>query len=896
MMGTGVGGQRRAADVTLASEGRPRLLVRDVLLSDGSTLRLQAPAAADFSDIKAFYDGLSPESRYFRFHGYGRTDAAARAAAEASGVDRLALMGRHDGRVVAVASYDGLREPGVAEVSFAVADDLQRHGIGTRMLEQLAAIAAERGIHRFDAEVLPDNQPMLGVFGHAGFAVRRRTSFGELTVSLDIRPTEAVRERIDERDHSAAVASLRPILAPASVAVAGAAAVPGNVGRAVLANIIGGGFQGVVTPVNHAGGAVCSMRAARSLGELEAPPDLVIIAASGDELLEFAADAAAIGARALVVMPAGFGEDGAASAEREEGLLEIVRGAGLRMVGPDSWGVLNTAAEVSLNTTFTGAIVRAGGLAIGSQWGGLGLLGHAAARQLGVSVFASVGDRADVSTNDLLEWCEEDERTAAVMLYVETFGNPEHFTRIARRVSRKKPILALKGRRSGVLARSEPLSDTAAALRGDAVAGALLHQAGVLRFRGGEELFDAAVFFESQPLPSGREIGIVSNSPRMATLGANACAAWGLQVGRPGQAGNPLVLGISAGPGEYAASIRQLLGDAGIDAVTVYYSDRLGGDPEAVLEAISAVSAGQPKPVVASVVRSDGQLPARTGPGVPNFLFPESCAAVLARAAERREWLSRPLGQPPHYPDLDGAAARALIAALLEREPAGGWLSLDEAEALLATHGIPVAASHGCRELERAVAVAGESGGPVALKADLAAPAHASDIGAVLLGLEGGPAVRSGWRELERRVLASGREWTGVIVQPLVPPGADMLVGTVNDPDLGSVIAVGLGGLQARLTESAAFRLPPVTDTEADELIDSAKGVAAELNGLRGSAPLDREALREFILRFTLLLAEVPEVAEADLNPVRCMTRGCLVLDMRLRIEHRRPIDRVKTW
>jgi len=895
-MGTGVGGQRRAADVTLASEGRPRLLVRDVLLSDGSTLRLQAPAAADFSDIKAFYDGLSPESRYFRFHGYGRTDAAARAAAEASGVDRLALMGRHDGRVVAVASYDGLREPGVAEVSFAVADDLQRHGIGTRMLEQLAAIAAERGIHRFDAEVLPDNQPMLGVFGHAGFAVRRRTSFGELTVSLDIRPTEAVRERIDERDHSAAVASLRPILAPASVAVAGAAAVPGNVGRAVLANIIGGGFQGVVTPVNHAGGAVCSMRAARSLGELEAPPDLVIIAASGDELLEFAADAAAIGARALVVMPAGFGEDGAASAEREEGLLEIVRGAGLRMVGPDSWGVLNTAAEVSLNTTFTGAIVRAGGLAIGSQWGGLGLLGHAAARQLGVSVFASVGDRADVSTNDLLEWCEEDERTAAVMLYVETFGNPEHFTRIARRVSRKKPILALKGRRSGVLARSEPLSDTAAALRGDAVAGALLHQAGVLRFRGGEELFDAAVFFESQPLPSGREIGIVSNSPRMATLGANACAAWGLQVGRPGQAGNPLVLGISAGPGEYAASIRQLLGDAGIDAVTVYYSDRLGGDPEAVLEAISAVSAGQPKPVVASVVRSDGQLPARTGPGVPNFLFPESCAAVLARAAERREWLSRPLGQPPHYPDLDGAAARALIAALLEREPAGGWLSLDEAEALLATHGIPVAASHGCRELERAVAVAGESGGPVALKADLAAPAHASDIGAVLLGLEGGPAVRSGWRELERRVLASGREWTGVIVQPLVPPGADMLVGTVNDPDLGSVIAVGLGGLQARLTESAAFRLPPVTDTEADELIDSAKGVAAELNGLRGSAPLDREALREFILRFTLLLAEVPEVAEADLNPVRCMTRGCLVLDMRLRIEHRRPIDRVKTW
>ena len=883
--------------MTLASEGGgARLLVRDVLLRDGATLRLQAPVPSDFEDIRAFYDGLSPESRHFRFHGYGRTDTVARAEAEASGVDRLALIGRHDGRVVTVASYDGLREPGAAEISLAVADDLQRHGIGTRMLEQLAALGAERGIHRFDAEVMPDNYPMIGVFGHAGFAVRRRTSFGELTVSLDITPTEAVRERIDERDHLAAVRSLRPILAPASVAVAGAAAVPGNVGRAVLANIIGGGFQGVVTPVNHAGGVVCSMRAARSMGELEVAPELVIIAAAGDELLEFAADAAANGAKAVVVIPADAEEEGAGSAGRDGRLLEIIRGAGLRMVGPHSWGVLNTAEQVSLNTTFTSASVRAGGLAIGSQSGGLGLLGHAAARQLGVSMFASVGDRADVSTNDLLEWCEQDERTAAVMLYVETFGNPQHFTRIARRVSRKKPILALKGRRSGGRARSEPRSDTAAALRGDAVADALLHQAGVLRFRGGEELFDAAVFFESQPLPSGREIGIVSNSPPLATLGANACTAWGLQVGQPSQARNPLVLGISAGPDEYAASIRQLLGDAGIDALTVYYSDRLGGDPEAVLEAISAVSAGQSKPIVASVVRPDGQLPARTGPGVPNFLFPESCAAVLARAAERRDWLSRPLGEPPQYPDLDGAAARALIAALLEREPAGGWLSSDQAEALLATHGIPVTPSHRCRELERAVAFAGESGGPVALKADLAAPAHASDIGAVLLGQEGGSAVRSGWRELQRRVAAAGREWTGAVVQPLVPPGSDMLVGTVNDPDLGSVIAVGLGGLQARLTESAAFRLPPATDTEADELIDSARGVAAELNGLRGSAPLDREALRELILRFTLLLAEVPELVEADLNPVRCMTSGCLVLDMRLRIEHRRPTDRVKTW
>ena len=328
----------------------------------------------------------------------------------------------------------------------------------------------------------------------------------------------------------------------------------------------------------------------------------------------------------------------------------------------------------------------------------------------------------------------------------------------------------------------------------------------------------------------------------------------------------------------------------------VFYVDHYDGDPKTVLDAISAVLTGQPKPVVASVVRSDGQLPARNGPGVPNFLFPESCAAVLARAAERRAWLSRPLGQAPHYSGLNGTAARALISSLLDRDPAGGWLSLSDAEALLATHGIPVAAADRCRDLEGAIAVAREIGGPVALKADFAAPAHAGDIDAVLLGLEGESAVRSGWRELEQRVRAAGREWTGAIIQHLVAPGADVLVGAFSDPDLGSVIAAGLGGRQAGLAETVAFRVPPATDVEADELIDSSGGVAAQLDGFRGAAALDREALRELILRFALLLGEVPEVVEADLNPVRCTTNGCVVLDMRLRIERRRPVERVQTW
>ena len=557
--------------VMFGSAGGSMSVVRDVLLRDGSTLRLQAPTPADFDDVRGFFDGLSAESRFMRFHGYARTDVAARAAVDAAGPDRCSLIARHDGRLVAVAGFDGLREVGAAEVAFAVAEDFQRRGAATRMLEQLAAIAVERGIRRFDAEVLFSNRAMLGVFEGAGFEVRRRMSFGELTVSLDLAPTEVVRERIDERDHFAAVASLRSLLAPSSIAVMGAASTPGNIGRAVLLNIVGGGFQGVVAAVNRAGGVVGSRAAARSLAELDVVPELVIIAAAGEEVLEFAAEASASGAKALLVLPAGLEDDGVASVERDQRLLEIVRDSGMRIGGPGAVGVINTAPEVSLNATFSGARVRAGALAIGAQAvaPGLGLLGHAEARQIGVSILVSFGGRADVSTNDLLEWCEADDRTAVVMLYVESFGNPERFARVAQRVSRRKPILVVKGRRSAERARSHARSDTVAALRGDAVIDAVLHQAGVLRFHSVEELFHVAQLLENQPLPGGRRVGIVSNSASVATLAADACAMRGLEPRDARGAPYPVLLRLGAGAREYAAAVRELLGNAGIDALMV---------------------------------------------------------------------------------------------------------------------------------------------------------------------------------------------------------------------------------------------------------------------------------------------------------------------------------------
>jgi acetate---CoA ligase (ADP-forming) len=864
-------------------------LVRDVLLLDGSTLRLRAARPADFDDIKAFYDGLSPESRYLRFHGVAKTDMAARALADAGGVDRLALIGSHGGRVVAAASYDLLREEGVAEVAFAVAEDFRGRGAATRMLEQLAVVAAQRGVRRFDAWVLARNRPMLRVFERAGFAIRRRGLGVEYTVSLDIAPSEAIQDRIDERDHIGAVASCRPLLAPASIAVVGE---PDGYGGAVLERIRAGGFAGQVTALGGPG--VDNRR----LVEAGTPAELVIVASDPVHIAAVASDAAVSGAKGLLVLSTDSGDGPGELRERRERLLEIVRAGGLRLIGPSSLGVLNTDPEIALDATPAVAGAAAGRLAICSQSGaiGIGLLAQAAARGLGVSSFVSLGDRVDVSTNDLLELWEEDPRTAAVMVYVETFGNPEHFARIAQRVSRRKPLLAVKGRRAPRADRDRARSHTAAALRSDAAVDAMFGQAGVLRFRSGAELFNAAEFFASQPLPLGRRVAVISNSEGIATLTVDACEGRGLVVepASPEQP-NPLTLELEAGAAEYVVALSAVLADTDVDAVIVTYSGRYGGDPEAVLAAISPQEPSRGKPVIASIVRADGSLP--TGSGVPNYLFPDECAAVLARAAARREWLSRPLGERPTFNDLDAGAARATVAtALAQTAPAGGWLPHGETEALLRSHGIPVVQSSRCASVQEAVEAADRLGRPIALKADFVPPADAGDVDAVLLGLDGEVAVRAGWVELERRVEPSGRAWTGAIVQPLVAPGADVLVGTVSDPDLGPVMAVGLGGRQAGLGANAAFRPLPGTDVEADELIDASRTVVTQLTGFRGGPALDRIALRELLLRFALLLDECPELVEADLNPVRCMPQGCVVLDLRIRVEERRPPARVKTW
>src|SRR3954466_15491534 len=442
-------------------------LVRDVILRDGSALRLRSPELDDEQPIKAFFDDLSPESRYTRFHGAGRTDTVSRDYAQADGDTRVALIARLGDRVVAVAGYDRLNEPGVAEVAFAVADDMQGRGLATRMLEplaevaagrgvragmleQLAGVGAERGVRRFDAEVLADNRAMLHVFASAGFDVRRESAFGEAHLELDIRPTERFAERVAERTHAAAVASLRPLLAPESVAVVGASAREGSLGAELLRRIVAGGFAGVASAVSRGGGVVASMRAAPSIGDLPEPPDLAIVVVPAAEVRDAVVEAAEAGARGVLVVSAGFSDtDEPEGRAREEALLEAVRARGARLVGPNSLGLVNSDPAVALHALLGDAEARPGGLALSSQSGALGLalLGHAAARGLGVAAFVSLGNRADVSTNDLLEYWADDPRRRVLALYVESFGTPRRFSQVSRRVSRLKPILAVKGNR-----------------------------------------------------------------------------------------------------------------------------------------------------------------------------------------------------------------------------------------------------------------------------------------------------------------------------------------------------------------------------------------------------------------------------------------------------------------
>ena len=603
--------------------------------------------------LRDFHQRLSPDTVYFRFFSAHPelTDDEVERFSNVDYVQRMALVAELDGRMIGVARYD--REPGTdeAEAAFVVADEHQGRGLGSLLLEHLAATARAAGINRLTATVLPTNQRMLGVFRDAGFVRKSQFEDGVVSVALDIAPTPAWQLAVDERDRRASVRSIERLLRPRSVAVIGASREPGTVGHAVFRNVVAGGFEGPAYPVNAATRHVSSIRAFGSVTEIPDDVDLAVIAVPAAQVDDVIATCGTKGVKCVVILSGGFADVGDVDHERR--VVELAHGYGMRVVGPNCVGVVNTDPSVRLHASFGSTMPPPGRIAFSSQSGALGLavLQDATRLGIGVSTFVSVGNKADVSGNDLIQYWEQDDQTDVVLLYLESFGNPRRFSRIARRVSRTKPIVAVKsGNRDG---------------RDAAVVDALFLQTGVIRVETLEDLFHTGRLLATQPLPLGRRIGIVSNAGGPASLAADACIGAGLEVAAVED------LSGAATASDYERCIAGMLEADVVDAVVLVFAPALATRSAEVAAVLQDVAAAHPEvPLVANFLAlADGPETLRLPREIPNFRYPETAVRALARVAAYAEWRRRPQGLLPDLPGLDVAKARAVIARALAVAP-----------------------------------------------------------------------------------------------------------------------------------------------------------------------------------------------------------------------------------
>ena len=875
------------------------------MLRDGSTVHVRPVAAADREALQRFLEALSPEARLFRF--FSPVSELGWAAERFVDVDyrlRHGLVALHGSpeRIVGHAFYAAIT-PEQAEVALELADEFQGRGLGTALLGYLAAAAAGAGITAFEAEVMPENHRMLGVFRDSGYLIKTSAMLGSLKVEFPTEQTEAARERFAQREHLAAAAAMTHFFEPASIAVIGASSRPRSIGGEVFRNLIASGFPGPVYPVSpHP--VVQSVAAYPGVEALPGPVDLAVIVVPAAGVVDAAEACARHGVRALVVISSGFAETGPDGRQRQAHLLRVCRESGMRLVGPNCMGILNTNPEHRFNATFAPAFPPAGRIGFMSQSGALGLavIDRALARGLGLSTFASVGNKADVSGNDLLEYWEDDQQTELVLLYLESFGNPRRFARIARRISRRKPILAVKSGRSPAGARATSSHTGALLADSDVAVDALFRQSGVIRSETLGELFDVAALLAAQPPPSGQRVGIVTNAGGLGILCADACSAAGLEVPElpvetrrqlaeflPGEAsiGNPVDMIASAAAEDYERALAAVAASPVIDALIVIFIPPLVTRPEEVAAAIrrAALAMGGGKPLLA-VFTSAAGAPADLSQGplrIPTYAFPEEAARALARAAGWARWRQQP--QAPAWQLADAARdeAHALVAAALGRQPEGGWLTPEETSRLLACYGVPLVETVVVPDARAAAAAATRIGGPVALKAFGPGLVHKTEAGAVVLDLAGRAPVRRAADAMVSRLAAAGTPAEGLVVQRMAPAGVEMIVGAVQDPVFGPVVACGAGGTAVELLKDVRFRLAPLAIEDADSMI-SELASRPLLEGYRGRPKAAVGALREIILRVGVLADECPALAELDLNPVLVSAEGALAADARARV------------
>jgi acetate---CoA ligase (ADP-forming) len=890
----------------------------DVVLKDGSKVHLR-PIRPDDTDAWLFlFSRLTPRTIYMRFHHV--IAQVTRAEAETyTNIDYennfalVAILGEPpDQRIIAIGRFARLANPERAEVAFLVEDSHQGRGISTHLLEHLAITAREKGIRVFEAEVLAENRDMMEVFQDFGFTIDAQYAEGTYHVVFPIEHTEVIEEKAARRELTATTTSIQAFFNPRQIAVIGASRHRGTIGAELFNNILSTGFTGIVYPVNPTANAVGAVRAYASILEIPDEVDLAIIIVPADQVLDVVDQCGRKGVKGIVVISAGFKETGGEGTEREEAMLAKARNYGMRMLGPNCMGVLNTDPEVRLNATFSPVFPPQGNVALLSQSGALGLalLDYARDLNLGLSTFVSVGNKADVSGNDLIQYWEQDPATDVILLYLESFGNPRKFARLARRVSAKKPVLALKSGRTAAGSRAA-MSHTGALASLDVGADALFRQAGVIRMDTLEQLFDVANLLSHQPLPAGRNVAIVTNSGGPAILAADACEAYGLRVPPlseevetalhsflPAAAGlsNPIDLVASATPDDFGRALRILCEQDDIDAVILIYIAPLVSMPRDVAAKVHDVARGfRDKKAILSCFMSSGGSPAELADAdyvIPSLAFPEATAIALSRAADYADWRRRPKGIVPKIDRLEPEKGQAVVQRALAGDKATSvWLSPDGCVDLLDAYGIRSAAVQIARTAEEAAQAAKAMGFPVAVKLASSTITHKTDVGGVVLGLESEEAVRGAFEQIRERLRAIDRleAMEGVTVQEMVQGGVEVIVGLTQDPSFGPLIMFGLGGIQVELIKDVAFRIHPLTDVDAKEIVRSVKAYPL-LSGYRGSAPADVDALEQLLLRVSAMVEDIPEVAEMDLNPVKVLLpgEGCRVVDARILL---RPVD-----
>lgn len=853
----------------------------------------------DREAMRRFFDALSPASRRLRFLAAAQaseqllTDLCDNREPQKALTLIACRRADHGTQIIGVGSYFADSATG-GEVAFAVDDAFHGRGVATALLERLVLFGREQNFEYFSASVLPENHEMLDVFRDSGFETHSTTDAGTVEVRLSLQPSTASTAAADERERQATIASLRAILKPAAVAVVGASRRETNLGRRVLESLLASGFQGHIYPVNPSASEVHGTPCFFTARDLPPGVDLAIVAVPRESVLGAVDDCAAAGVKGIVVISAGFAEADERGRELQAELVERVRGYGMRMVGPNCMGVINTHPAIALNASFAEHLPPPGRIALASQSGGLGLavLNLAATRQIGVSTFVSLGNKADISGNDILQYAEHDPATSVVLLYLESFGNPRRFGQIARRVSRTKPIVVVKSGRTAAGLRAAA-SHTAGLAASELAVDGLFRQAGVIRADTIDEMFDIASCLDAQPLPRGRRVAIVTNAGGPGILAADACVAGGLEVpATVAGLNNPVDIIASADGTAYHNTLAKLLASEEADAVLAIYTTIDSARTEEMLSGIAkGVSDARrggvtTKPVVVCTMASPNTTPIRVADEqLPVYEFPEQAARALAKAAAYAEWRSTPPGALVSFDRMRIREARE-ICREIARARGESWLTTQELQQLLHAADLQLAPAVIAHSADEAAALARVFGYPIVAKIASAKAVHKTEVGGVRLHLANEHAVRTAYAELTGIAASElGGSIEGILIQPMVTTGTETLVGLTQDPMFGPLVAFGLGGTQVELFRDVAFRIAPLTDRDADEMIRSVRGCAL-LQGYRNKPAADLRALREVVLKISYLGAQIPELAELEFNPVMALPagHGCQIVDVRARV------------